>query len=118
MSKLKEEELLEWFKENIDRYAFLQISHPHLAYYPTERDKQAYQQIKERVQDYTEHQELTANYIDIVIDLYDQLEQKKAVTEKFVEKMVEESIYVLHKDMGEFYKRKFKEAGVEVKEKK
>lgn len=49
MNKLKGEELLEWLKENIDRYAFLQISHPHLAYYPTERDKQAYQQIKGKI---------------------------------------------------------------------
>lgn len=77
MNKLSEDELLKWLKENIDRFAFLQISHPHLAYYATKRDKQAYQQIKEMIRAYAEHQELTANYIDIVIDLYDQLEQKK-----------------------------------------
>lgn len=118
MNKLKERELLEWLKENIDRYAFLQISHPHLAYYATERDKQAYQQIKEMIRAYAEHQELTANYIDIVIDLYGQLEKKKLfVTKEFVEKMVDESVYVLHEDMGEFYKNKFKEVGAKVMKK-
>jgi len=45
MSKLKEEELLEWFKKEGSRYAFLQATHPHLGYIPTERDKQAYKQI-------------------------------------------------------------------------
>jgi len=96
MNKLKERELLEWLKENIDRYAFLQISHPHLAYYATERDKQAYQQIKEMIR----------------------VEKKKLfVTKEFVEKMVDESVYVLHEDMGEFYKNKFKEVGAKVMKK-
>jgi len=49
MSKLKEKELLEWFKKEVSRYAILQITHPHLAYMPTERDKQAYKQIVELI---------------------------------------------------------------------
>lgn len=40
--------------------------------------------------------------------------QKPGVTEKFVDKMVEESVYVLHQDKHVFFERKLKEAGVEV----
>lgn len=80
MSKLKEEELLERL-ERIVRPAM-----DYLKYWEN-KDEQAYQQIKERIKDYAEHQELTANYIDIVIDLYDQLEKKKPeVTEEWIEK--------------------------------
>ena len=50
MKDLKKEELLEWLDENIDRYAFLQHSHPHLAHYPTERDTQAYKQIRKIIE--------------------------------------------------------------------
>ncbi|GAI99562.1 unnamed protein product [marine sediment metagenome] len=127
MSKLKEKELEEllnnlWadFERRIEAII---IQHEAKGYHEKaeevrkqlKRNEQAYQQIKERIQAYAEHQELTANYIDIVIDLYDQLEQKKLfVTKEFVEKMVEESVYVLHKDMKVFYERKFKEAGARI----
>ena len=95
MKRLNQKELLEWFKKNIDRHAFLQISHPHLAHTPTERDKQAYQQIEEliscedMVQQYrdekeAEQAETELTYIEIVLDLYEriadlckQLEAKK-----------------------------------------
>jgi len=121
--------------------------------------EQAYQQIREMIKGRAEQEEIEARYIDIVIDLYDQLEQMKpqvteewyeekaielynllyyktfnmqqvkdsihslveeipakkaTVDEEFVEKMVEESVYVLHKDMKVFYERKLKEVGVEV----
>jgi len=42
------------------------------------------------------------------------VKKKPEVTEEFVEKMVDESVYVLHKDKHVFFKRKLKEAGVEV----
>ncbi len=43
--------------------------------------------------------------------------QKPGVTEKFVDKMVEESVYVLHQDKYVFFERKLREAGVEVLQK-
>jgi len=60
---------------------------------------QAYERIKEMIRDYAEHQELTANYIDIVIDLYDQLEKKMPrVTEEWIEeKAVEIYNYLYYK---------------------
>ena len=45
MNKLKKKELLKWLEKEVSRYAFLQVTHPHLGYIATERDKQAYQQI-------------------------------------------------------------------------
>jgi len=59
MSKLKEKELLEWFKKESSRYAILQVTHPHLGYIPTERDKQAYKQIVELIK----KQEVTEEFI-------------------------------------------------------
>lgn len=48
-AELSNEELLRWLEDNLNRSAKLQISHPHLARYPTKEDKQAYQQIKDRI---------------------------------------------------------------------
>ena len=45
MSEPKIEEMLKWLKDAVDRYGFLQITHPHLAYYPTDEDKAMYQAI-------------------------------------------------------------------------
>ena len=42
---MKREELLNWLEEEVVKYAFLQVTHPHLAQKITEKDKQAYQQI-------------------------------------------------------------------------
>ena len=42
---LDKRELLDWLEESVDRYTFLQVTHPHLAQIPTKKDKQAYQQI-------------------------------------------------------------------------
>lgn len=64
MSKLKERDNeIKKLKKNIEHY---EKAHAKLA-------DEKLQWLEERA----EHQELTANYIDIVIDLYDQLEQKK-----------------------------------------
>jgi len=40
--------------------------------------------------------------------------QKPKVNKEFVEKMVNESVYFLHAEKFKFYKKKLKEAGVEV----
>jgi Lhr-like helicase len=125
-----------------------------------------YNALKER----EELQELHESYIEIVLDLYDQLEQKKPevteewiderklwvehkaneflemtsdkdfsysvrlgnaedfirsfveelpakkvmVAEEFVERLVNGSVYVLHQDKYEFYRKMLKEAGVGV----
>lgn len=82
--KLKEQELLEFS----DRFYYLwrewmqkKTTMPNMLKLAGE----AHQQIRKRIQAYAEHQELTANYIDIVIDLYDQLERKKPkVTEEWI----------------------------------
>jgi len=50
-------------------------------YYGSENE-QIHKQIKEMIWDYAEHQELTANYIDIVIDLYEQLEAKNKICDE------------------------------------
>ena len=60
MTKLKKEELLGWFEDEVSRYAFLQITHPHLAQKPTKKGQQAYQQIKEMIQ----KPEVTEEWID------------------------------------------------------
>lgn len=43
--------------------------------------------------------------------------QKPGVTEDWIGKMVEESVYILHQDKYAFFERKFKEVGVEVTKK-
>ncbi|MBA7674071.1 hypothetical protein ES703_82278 [subsurface metagenome] len=109
--KLKEGELLERL-ERIVRPAM-----DYLKYWEN-KDEQAYQQIKERIKDYAEHQELTANYIDIVIDLYDQLERKKPIaTKEFVEKW--EKVFPVLTQADVIFnknniKQMLKEAGVRV----
>jgi len=82
--KFKEEELLEYleiwkdaFKKAVKKSKLLSMMKKDVQQIELMRIEQAYQQIKERIKDYAEHQELTANYIDIVIDLYDQLEKKR-----------------------------------------
>ena len=71
--KLNEEELLEKLNRAFE-YLPLSIA-----------NGQARRQIKEMIQSYAEHQEIIASYIDIVIDLYEQLEKKMlTVNEEFV----------------------------------
>ncbi len=95
---LKEDELLDWIDTWIKNCLKTCIEINCIE--GIEQCRQACKQIKERVQAYEEHQELTANYIDIVIDLYDQLEKKKPqVTEEFVKKWAD----VIHQaDTGLF----------------
>lgn len=42
--------------------------------------------------------------------------QKPKVSRAFIWKMVDDSVFILHQERYEFYKKKFKEAGVEVEE--
>ena len=47
--KVKEptkKQMLEWLEKETKRYAFLQITHPHLAYIPTNKDMAMFQAIK------------------------------------------------------------------------
>lgn len=60
MKELSKKELLEWFESAIDRHVFLQISHPHLAYMPTDEDKQAYQQICKLIENKSNRNKLEA----------------------------------------------------------
>lgn len=79
------------------------------------RCEQAYQQIKEAIQSDVEHQELTANYIDIVIDLYEQLEKKKpGVTEEWI---WEARAYIAEYPSYHRLEEKLKEIGVEITKK-
>ncbi len=101
--KLSEEELLEKLNRAFE-YLPLSIA-----------NGQAHRQIKERIQSYTEHQEITANYIDIVIDLYDQLEQKMPeVTEEFVKIYTDMIKEDPHQCTRENLIGMLREAGVEV----
>lgn len=112
MSKLKEERFVKkWARE---------CSYNHDCHDCKDAPKcgQAYQQIKEMIQTYAEHQELTANYIDIVIDLYDQLEQKKPeVDEEFVEKWADKFDGIAQEGLIidiDLLKQMLREAGVKV----
>jgi len=105
MSKLKEEELLNHLADLYTLYFailfdprpevqefLIDDNQPERQKYIDELEKgkkQAYQQIKEMI-------------------------QKPIVDEEFVWKMVEESVYILHQDKHVFFKRKLKEAGVEI----
>ena len=40
--------------------------------------------------------------------------EKPKVNEAFIWKMVDDSVFILHQERAEFYKKKFKEAGFEV----
>lgn len=42
-------------------------------------------------------------------------EKKAEVNRMFLEKMAEESVYILHQEMASFFEKKFKEAGVKIK---
>jgi len=41
------QELIDWLQKCIDRPAMIQVSHPHLAWYPTEKDKANWQKVKQ-----------------------------------------------------------------------
>ena len=89
MEGLNERELLEWL-ENAFKVWLVPPEEEPEGLVLHESAEQAYQQIKERIQAYAEHQELTANYIDIVIDLYDQLEKKKPkLTREWIDEKAE-----------------------------
>ena len=45
MSKYTKQRKLEWLKKALDHFCFLQVTHPHLAWYPTEEDREIYQEI-------------------------------------------------------------------------
>jgi len=45
MSKYTKQQKLDWLKKALDHFCFLQVTHPHLAWYPTEEDKAIYQEI-------------------------------------------------------------------------
>jgi len=51
---LGKDELLEWLTKTVFNYSFLRLTHPHLVYKPTGRDKQAYQQIKQMIENWPE----------------------------------------------------------------
>lgn len=86
MSKLNQEDL--WDECALAFNSALQRAHDQYPY-RWERINQAKEQIKEMI-------------------------QKSEVTEEWIEKMVEESAYILHQDKYTFFERKFKEVGVEI----
>ena len=45
MSKYTKQQKLDWLQKALDRPCLLQVSHPHLAWYPTEEDREIYQEI-------------------------------------------------------------------------
>lgn len=44
--KVTKEEKLKWLVEAVDRSCHLQVSHPHLAWYPTKQDREMFKIIK------------------------------------------------------------------------
>ena len=41
------DDLIKWLEDNLNRSCALQISHPHLAWKPTEKDRQRFARVKE-----------------------------------------------------------------------
>ena len=41
------ENLIEWLEKRVNARAMLQVSHPHLAWYPTDEDKENWQKVKQ-----------------------------------------------------------------------
>ena len=41
------EKLIEWLEKRVNARAMLQVSHPHLAWYPTDEDKENWQKVKQ-----------------------------------------------------------------------
>ena len=80
-SELGEEELLGWLEKNLNRACMLQASHPHLAWTPTEEDKQTYQQIKKLIEDAWANK---VYGIDTINELQKQLDEKKTVSREFI----------------------------------
>jgi len=114
MSELKEKELLEYF----DGMCLFLANHQW-----TERDERAVA-IREMIKGHAEQEEIEVRYIDIILDLYDRLEKKKPeVTKLWIKKMAWDiwnknfdarvETYSLG-TLGEFIKKKFTEADVEV----
>ena len=118
MSKLKERELLKWFKDLYDAAPYVLGG---------SKDEQAYQQIKEMIQAYAQCQEIKADYMNMIFQrdlLQAQLEKKKPeVTELWIKKMAWDiwnknfdarvETYSLG-TLEEFIKKKVTEAGVKV----
>ena len=50
MSKYTKQQKLDWLKEALDHFCFLQVTHPHLAWYPNEEDKAIYQEIIKHIE--------------------------------------------------------------------
>ena len=119
MSKFKEKELLECFD------AMWESATIGDTWKLNEEMQQAYQQIRETIQKEAERDEIEASYIDIAIDLYDQIEQKKPqVTEEFLDRWMDTlsfSAIPLKSGQinisGDDLIRMLKEVGVEVAEK-
>ncbi|HEB36023.1 hypothetical protein LCGC14_0669470 [marine sediment metagenome] len=110
---LKKEELLDWIDTWIKNCLKTCIEINCIE--GIEQCRQACKQIKEMIQKEAERDEIEASYTDIVIDLYDQLEQKKSrVDESFVKayvKMIKEDP---HQCTRENLIGMLREAGVEV----
>ena len=45
MSKYTKQQKVDWLQKALDRPCLLQVNHPHLAWYPTEEDREIYQEI-------------------------------------------------------------------------
>jgi len=123
MSKLKEKELLEYleiwkdaFKKALKRCKLISMMKKEIKQTELGRTEQSYQQIKEMIKDHAEQEEIEVRYIEIILDLYDQLEKKKPeVTEEWIQKAID---YIAEYPSYHRLKEKLKEAGVEIKEKK
>ena len=90
--------------DKLSEYELLNIMDGVFSYYLDElgheRDKPRIRQTKKQIvaliQKEAERDEIEASYIDIVIDLYDQLEQKKPqVTEKWIEERAQEVMFLV-----------------------
>jgi hypothetical protein len=48
--KPTKKEMLEWLEKNLDRSSLLQISHPHLAWFPTDDDRAMFLAIRDLIE--------------------------------------------------------------------
>ena len=49
MSKYTKQQKVDWLQKALDRSCLLQVSHPHLAWYPT-KDQEIYNEIKKDIE--------------------------------------------------------------------
>jgi len=84
---------------------------------------EAYQQIKEMIQNRAEEKEIEVRYMEIILDLYDRLEKKPRITEEWIEEwnktlLIGYKLTDIHgdKDYTFALKQMLREAGVEVVE--